>query len=173
MRTTQEHTPSPENFLFPELAREYARFAVKVEAVLAQRSEIVSTLEDIRLGREEDAVFWMLRLPRRGGSRYRRRCFGSCGNLSLQPIEMGSELIRRPSRHSEYLYYHGLAVPRPHGTSPSAWIISATCGRPRSPGQHGGGSGDRLSRIATWNLHDLIRAPGATERRRGCFVSTS
>ncbi len=106
-RTQPQEPPRlVEKSLFPEMARS----TEKRMAVLAQRGPIVSALiKSIRLGLERDAQYWTTALLRAGvDPRYLGyRCFGSAceDNLSLQAIEMGSELARRPPRHAEEPYY--------------------------------------------------------------------
>ena len=68
-----------------------------------KRGAIVSALmKSIRLAREEDACYWLLALLRGGQERsyLGRRCFGSSAedSLSIQAMEMGSELARRPPK---------------------------------------------------------------------------
>jgi hypothetical protein len=97
----------------PEVVQEPLLFDLgtdRVTEVTNKRGPIVSALmKSIRLAREEDAAYWMLALLRGGQDRayLGRRCFGSSceDNLSLQAIEMGSELAAKPPKaEMPYLY---------------------------------------------------------------------
>ena len=75
----------------------------RVAEVSQKRGQLVSWLmKSIRLAREEDAVYVMLALLRGGQERgyLGRRCFGSSAedSLSIQAMELGSELARRPPK---------------------------------------------------------------------------
>ena len=87
----------------------------KIAVVLGQRGQIVSAfMKNLRLGREADAMYWFTALFRSGVDRgyLSRRCFGSAAedSLSLQALEMGCDLARRPERHSEWPLYQSIVA---------------------------------------------------------------
>jgi hypothetical protein len=168
--------PTP---LFPELAAENAKAASVVE----QRGIVVSALmKSIRLRRDQDAVFWMMALLRAGVDRgyLGRRCFGSAceDNLSLGPIELGSELARRPSRSSEWPYFRsvlascrGLKWYQLIGTE----YILTFCNLWEEPRSLRSCGQEEILQVAAQGIQardvgTVIRAHRELhERRRGCF----
>ena len=66
------------------------------------RGRLVSAfMKSVRLGRDDDSVYWLLALLRGGQDRsyLGRRCFGSAceDSLSIPAMEMGADLAQRPT----------------------------------------------------------------------------